>query len=220
MKKIENGAYILSATNSLIPAGEISKHVFEKGFEPQYVILVTDYGAIKIDKDIKGLMTYDKAIKYDLPNTVQGHLIGLNKNILKPAIEAIGGTWTDDWCWCKTEYNSYNAWFYYGFNGSLGNYNKGNSPNVRPVTAFQILSDSLFESPKETKTSKKSNSPAKVNINTNDLELERLKLGLTESFHKTPFANGDIAMASLLARNIIDSNKALFLTLADNLNGK
>lgn len=218
MKNIENGVYILSVSNSLIPAAEISKHVFEKGHEPQFVVLVTDYCAIKIDKNIENPMTYSEAIKFDLPDTIQGHLIGLNRDILKPAIEAIGGTWTDGWYWCKTEYNSNNAWAYNGINGNLDNYYKDGSSYVRPVTAFQ-LQDLSFEAPKETKTSKKSNKSTMVGsgFNASDLGLERLKLSLSESILST-LANPDPAVASLIARNVIDSNKTLFLTLSDSIN--
>ena len=41
--------------------------------------------------------------------------------------------------WCSTEYYSNISWFYYGYNGPLGNNLKNNSLNVRQVTAFQLL---------------------------------------------------------------------------------
>lgn len=38
--------------------------------------------------------------------------------------------------WTSTEYNSNNAWFYYGSNGNLNSSNKYNTINVRAVSAF------------------------------------------------------------------------------------
>ena len=154
MKKLNNGVYILTVTNSLIPYNELSKHIFDEANMPQFVILVTEYGAIKIDKKIIGSFTYNEAIKYDLPDTIQGHQIGLNRDILKPVIEAISGEWSDSWFWTRSECNSNSSWFYYGSYGFLDFSGKGSSISVRPVTAFQ-LSSLNFKTPKEAKSLRK-----------------------------------------------------------------
>lgn len=207
MKNIENGVYII-VSNSLIPASETGMPVFEKGHEPQFVVLVTDYYAIKISKDIENPMTYNEAIEFDLPDTIQGHLIGLNRNILKPAIEAIGGTWTDDWCWCKTEYNSNSSWSYSGGDGSLGNGNKFYSNHVRPVTEFQSLSYLTFEAPQEAIINSRRREEKTVSISQKDLELEALTLNIAGCLYSS-LIDEDKAKASLLARRIIENNKEL-----------
>ena len=118
------------------------------------VVLATDYFDLILDKHIIGQMTYDKAMQYPLPDSTQGHQIGINRDILKPVIEAISGEWSDSWFWTRSECNSNSSWFYYGSYGFLDFSGKGSSISVRPVTAFQ-LSSLNFKTPKEAKSLRK-----------------------------------------------------------------
>lgn len=102
-----------------------------------HVVLITEYCRLKIDKNIIGYMPYNKAIKYNLPDTTQAHLIALNRKKLKEAIGLIGGEWGDGWIWTRAEYSKNDAWIYYGYNGGLFSHRKDNTGGVRPVTTFQ-----------------------------------------------------------------------------------
>ena len=62
-----------------------------------------------------------------------------NSDIVNKTLTAISGDKvlaSGYYPWTSTEYNSYNAWYYYGGNGNLNNGIKYNASNVRAVTAF------------------------------------------------------------------------------------
>ncbi len=67
-------------------------------------------------------------------------ITGANADPVNRSIFAAGGTLLSvtHYPWTSTEFSSYIAWFYYGYNGNLGNGIKHYANYVRPVTAFQL----------------------------------------------------------------------------------
>lgn len=104
----------------------------------EYVVLITDHVSVKIAKKGLGEMTLDEAMKHELPDSTEGHEIGLNHDNLKQALKLIGGDPIIGWQWTKTEYNFDISWGYNGINGNLINYFKGNTLSVREVTKYKI----------------------------------------------------------------------------------
>lgn len=103
-----------------------------------YVVLVTDYGAMKIRKKIKGKMKWEEAMRFDLPDSTQGSQIIFNRIAIKEAILFIGGEWVGDWFWTSVEYGPLSAWIYNGNGGDMGATSKYITGYVRSVTTFQL----------------------------------------------------------------------------------
>lgn len=104
----------------------------------EYVVLITDHISVKIAKKGIGDMTWDEAMKHDLPDSTEGHEIGLNYDKLKEALELIGGNPIEGWHWTKSEYTSNRRWIYGGTYGYLNHENKNLTLSVREITKYKV----------------------------------------------------------------------------------
>lgn len=145
---IENGIYIPDENRELHPLDEWMKR--EDPTTAQTVVLVTDSGMLEIAKeDLPGEFNFEGAQKaaaeyregfrcatrHEAIEMYDARFRGLD-------VKKIGGKPATNIYWTSEadpdpECNSYNAFVYYGYTGSMYNNNKYYTHAVRPVSAFK-----------------------------------------------------------------------------------
>ncbi|MDO5394383.1 MAG: PEGA domain-containing protein [Bacteroidales bacterium] len=85
------------------------------------------------DKENGEWMTWNAAMKYNLPTKEQGQILVDNRTALNNALRAFGGTVMDNVYWTKTEKSHSLAWGVYMYNGYVSGSNKTYALRVRAV---------------------------------------------------------------------------------------
>lgn len=130
-----NGVYI-ALKNGLFYNCKSPSKPFDKE-ETIGVLLKTKHASIIISKEDLPEMKWDEAIKQNPFDRHEAIEIYNNKEQINKALKLIGGRpIKDEWYWTRDETSPINAWGYFGSYGTLLNYTKYHSTNVRPVTAF------------------------------------------------------------------------------------
>ena len=95
----------------------VSIHYGADGKPDGILVQTLDEAFILALHDEKGLMTYDKAKKYDLPTAKQAHLYGAYLDEINKALDEAGGDRLMGWYWTKTP-SAGNVYYQFIFDGA------------------------------------------------------------------------------------------------------
>lgn len=117
----------------------VSIHYGADGKPDGILVQTLDEAFILALHDEKGLMTYDKAKKYDLPTAKQAHLYGAYLDEINKALDEAGGDRLMGWYWTKTPsaYHVNIQLIFYGTGGKLNDSYRYGSLRVRVSLALE-----------------------------------------------------------------------------------